>query len=230
MKPAVIKWLKEQSTENLRGRDTYSHSKVEHSNWEKGWLCAEVLYSHDQPYKHIIHIHLRMHAESTTHNKDERHSLLEKYTSHFIWKVCVWEGVGDRTELHHIDPHSIDHYRVSFPFSWAAQPGAWGPTLLGAGFLYRILSPTGLVSKLTDFLSSPSYIIVQRPLLIVGVTIALIQPIHGQGYNSDIPRPDAPVIYLGAFPILTARPGRRSIYNRIKGVIHFDAWYLFLCR
>ena len=35
--------------------------------------------------------------------------------------------------------------------------------LLGAGFLYRVLSPAGLVSKLTDFLSSPSYIIVQCP-------------------------------------------------------------------
>ena len=86
------------------------------------------------------------------------------------------------------------------------EPGA-------AGFLYRNFSPTGLVSKLTDFLSSPSYIIVQRPLFLLGVTIAFIQPIHGQGYNSDIPRPDAPVIYIGAFPILTARPGRRSIYN-----------------
>ena len=102
---------------------------------------------------------------------------------------------------------------VSFPFSFAAQPGAWGPASLGAGFLYRILSLTGLVSKQTDFLSSLSYIIVQRPLLLVGVTITLIQPIHGQGYNSDIPRPDAPVIYIGAFHILTAPPGRRSIYN-----------------
>ena len=94
----------------------------------------------------------------------------------------MWEGVGDGTEQQHIDPHSIDHNYVSFPFSWAAQPGAWGPTLLGADFLYRFLSPTGLVSKLTDFLSSPSYIIVQRSLL-VGVKIALIQPVHGQGYN-----------------------------------------------
>ena len=130
---------------------------------------------------------------------------------------------------------------VSFPFSWAAQPVAWGPaylgagflyrtlfltrlipncsigglgpTLLGAGFLYRILSPTGLVSKLTDFLFSPSYIIVERPLLLIGVLIALIQPVHGQGYNSDIPALDAPVIYIGAFPILTARPGRRSLHN-----------------
>ena len=52
---------------------------------------------------------------------------------------------------------------VSFPLSRAAQLEAWGPTLMGEGFLYRILSPTGLVSKLTDFLSSPSYIIVQSP-------------------------------------------------------------------
>ena len=52
---------------------------------------------------------------------------------------------------------------VSFSFSRAAQPEARGPTLLGAGFLYCILSPTSLVSKLSDFLSSPSYIIVQPP-------------------------------------------------------------------
>ena len=154
-----------------------------------------------------------MHVEHNDTMKTSDTVLLEKYTSHFIWKGCVWEGVGDRTELQHIDPHSIGHNCVSFPFSCAAQPGAWRPTPLGAGFLYHILSPTGLVSKLIDFLSSSSYIIVQCPLLLVGVTIALIQPIHSQGYNSDIPRPNAPVIYIGAFPILTARPGRRSIYN-----------------
>ena len=39
---------------------------------------------------------------------------------------------------------------VSFPFFWAAQPGAWGSAYLGAGFLYRILSLTGLVSKLIN--------------------------------------------------------------------------------
>ena len=92
----------------------------------------------------------------------------------------MWEGVGVRTELQHIDPLSIGHNRVSFLFSCAAQPGAWGPTLLGAGFLYRILTPMGLVSKLTDFLSSLSYIIVHAHL--VAVAIALIQPIHDQGY------------------------------------------------
>ena len=66
---------------------------------------------------------------------------------------------------------------VSFSFYRAAQPEARGHSfLLSAGFLYHILSPTGLVSKtglyrilsptrlvskLTDFLSTPSYIIVQ---------------------------------------------------------------------
>ena len=39
---------------------------------------------------------------------------------------------------------------------------------------------------------------------------------------SDIPRPDAPVIYTCAFPILTARPGRRSIYNKLLEIEIFD--------
>ena len=38
-----------------------------------------------------------------------------------------------------------------------AQSGVWGPTLLGAGFLYRILSPTDWTS------CAPSYIIVRHP-------------------------------------------------------------------
>ena len=33
---------------------------------------------------------------------------------------------------------------------------------------------------------------------------------------SDISQPDTPVIYTGAFPILTAQPGRGSIYNKIS--------------
>ena len=78
---------------------------------------------------------------------------------------------------------------VSFSFSRVAQPEARGLTLLDAGFLYRNLSPTCLQSgvpkapsagwwlslphlvsnssdlQLTDFLSTPSYIIVQSPTL-----------------------------------------------------------------
>ena len=108
--------------------------------------------------------------QNTTTQWRRATQFLEKYTSHFIWKGCVWEGVGDRTELQHIDPHSNAHNRVSFPFTCASQLGAWGPTLLGASFLYHILSPTGLVCKLTDFLSSPSYIIVKSPTHYLPIT------------------------------------------------------------
>ena len=80
--------------------------------------------------------------------------------------------------------------------------------------LRPLLNPRGSPVLIPSAMTS--YIIVQHPLLLVGVTIALIQPTHGQGYNSDIPRPDAPAIYKGAFPILTARAGWRSIYNKVK--------------
>ena len=44
-------------------------------------------------------------------------------------------------------PPTLMAVSVSFPFSWASQPGAWGPASLGAGFLYHIISPTRLISK-----------------------------------------------------------------------------------
>ena len=103
----------------------------------------------------------------------------------------MWEGVGDRTELQHIDPHSYGHQRCVFLVLQGCSNG--GPRAqLSAECcsLYRILSLTHLISdsqgvsrapsagwwlslphlvtnspdiQLTDFLSSPSYIIVQSP-------------------------------------------------------------------
>ena len=103
---------------------------------------------------------------------------LKKSTSHFIVRFAC----GDQTELQYIDPHSYGHQHCIF----LVLPGAHS-----AGFLYCILSPTGLVPKLhrgfprapyagwwlslpyfvsnssdlqlPDFLSSPSYIIFQLP-------------------------------------------------------------------
>ena len=47
-------------------------------------------YNHDQLYKHIIHIHLPMHAEHNDTMKTTSDTvLLEKYTSHFIERLCV---------------------------------------------------------------------------------------------------------------------------------------------
>ena len=218
-----------------------------------------VLYSHDQLYKHI---YMQNHNDDTI--KTSGHSSLEKYTSHFIWKGCVWEGVEDRTDLQHIDPHSIGHNCVSFPFSWTTQPGAWGPSLSGicssiqhlisncncsirglraysAGcwlslphlvsnssdpqlinwgpedslcwvLAFSTASCLQLVWSPTDWISCAlSYIIVQHPPSSCGRPIfTLIQPVHGQGYNILI---FLDQMHTGAFPILTAQPGRRSIYN-----------------
>ena len=100
-----------------------------------------------------------------------------------LFKVLGWEGVGDRTELQYIDPHSYGHQRCVFLVLQGCSTGGLGAD--SAGFLYCILSPTGLVPKLhresrgplllgggfpyyilspTHLISnSPSYIIVQSP-------------------------------------------------------------------
>ena len=142
---------------------------------------------------------------------------VEKYTSHFIWKVCVWEGIGDRTELKHIDPHSISHNHVSFPFSWAAQPGAWGPSLSAGcwlSLLHLVTNWSGLQTnwlpvfiELYNSSTSPSS---------CGRHNCTHSTRPWSSLYSDILWANAPVIYIGAFPILTARLGRRSIYNRRK--------------
>ena len=89
-----------------------------------------MLYSHhhDQLYKHIC---MRNHINDTIMTRSDT-ILLEKYATHFIWKGCVWEGVGDRTELQHIDPHSYGHQRF-FPVLLGCSTGGPGPSsLLGA--------------------------------------------------------------------------------------------------
>ena len=147
-------------------------------------------------------------------------TVLRKIYLSLYWKGWVWEGVGDRTELQ----HSIGHNRVSFPFSWAAQPEdcsstqhllsySSDPQLLIGGLEAPSarcwLSLPHLVTNWLNLLCTELYNSSSPTFFLWASQIALIQPIHGQGYT----RPDAPVIYTGSFPILTARPGRRSIYN-----------------
>ena len=85
------------------------------------------------------------------------------YLSLYLKGLCVWGGVGDRTELQYIDPYSYGHQRCVFLVLQGCSTG--GPEALSAGWW---LSLPHLVSnssdlQLTDFLSSPSYIIVQSP-------------------------------------------------------------------
>ena len=141
------------------------------------------------------------------------HSSLEKYTSHFYWKGCVWEGVGDRTELQYIDPSSSVYHSLSFPFSWAAQLGAWGPSLSWD----VVLIPASSL-QLTWTSCYRGYIIIWRlPTSCERHNFAL----NSTPRQSRLPliswylRLDARVIYIGAFLFLTAWPGRRSICNII---------------
>ena len=184
---------------------------------DRGLICIVMLYSHNQLYKHIIHRHLHMHAHMyAEHNDTIKTSdiVLRKIYLSLYWKGCVWEGVGDRTELHILTP-TLMAISVSFPFSWAAQPGAWGPSLSGSWFsLPHLISdssypqllswgPEGSLCWVLAFSTASSLQLVWSPNWLPAFTelynsststflwasqIALIQPIHGQGYNILIDR------------------------------------------
>ena len=63
----------------------------------------------------------------------------------------------------------------------------------------------------------PGYIIVRHPpSSCERHNFALNSPRPRSSLYHDIPRPDAPVIYIGAFLLLTTWPGRRSIYNSVS--------------
>ena len=160
--------------------------------------------------------------------KMSRHSSLEKYTSHFIWKgskglrkaLLCERWVGDWIELQLLYPTLI---AITAFLSRSAQPVAWGPSLSGTWSSFQasslklqllnrgyegplcwvLILPTASYLQLTRTSCAPSYIIVLRPF-------------NSTSWQSRLSpwylRPDAPVIYKGAFPILTARSG--SIYNK----------------
>ena len=101
--------------------------------------------------------------------------------------------------------HSIGHNRVSFPFSWAAQPDAWGPSLSGtcSSIQYLLsnssdpqllnrglrapsagcwLSLPHFVTNWLNFLCTELYNS-STHIFLWASQIALIQPIHGQCYT-----------------------------------------------
>ena len=78
---------------------------------------------------------------------------LEKYTSHFIERVVCERELETEHNCNILTP-TLMAISVSFPFSWAAQPGAWGPSLSGCWFsLPHLISNSS--AQLTAFLSSP---------------------------------------------------------------------------
>ena len=171
-----------------------------------------------------------MQAESWRRNEDERRHFFRKICLSLylkgLRKVLLWEGAGDRTELQHIDPHSYDHNSVSFPFSWSSFQHLLSNCNCSIGGLRAPLCSVLVLSivsylQLTDFLSSPRlYNCSTSTFFLWASQIALIQTVHGQ--RPDISRSDSPVIYTGAFSILTAWPGS-ICYNYSKRTNYI--WY-----
>ena len=97
-----------------------------------------------------IYIYIYMLHHNDTINKQTSEDFFRKIcTSHFIvrvrkglLRVLQWEGVGDRTELQYIDTHSYGRQRCVFLVLLMLNRRL--SFLLSAGFLYHILSPTGL--------------------------------------------------------------------------------------
>ena len=124
---------------------------------------------------------MQKHNDDTI--KTGGHSSLEKYTSHFIRKGCVWEVSWrlNRTATYW-PPNSSGYNSISFLYSWAAQPGAWGPSLcwdmvlIPASFLQLIWTSchTGLYNYLTPH------------LLLVSVTFALNSTCRQSRLSPDI--------------------------------------------
>ena len=118
----------------------------------------------------MLYSHMQYHNDTTI--KTQEDFFKQICTSHFICNVSVWEGVGDRTELQYIDPHSYGRQRCVFLVLQGCStggPGAqlsagwwlsllhlisnfsgpqlnWGPWASSAwcGFPYHILSVTSL--------------------------------------------------------------------------------------
>ena len=142
-------------------------------------------------------------------NKDDQTQFFRKiylllYSKGLRKGYCVRGELKTEQRLQHIDTHSSGYSIISFPFSWAAQLGAWwGSYLLGPGFHssdWNIWLQT-LISNCSHFLSHPGYIIIWRPPASCCVTIRTQFSPSTVKVNTRYLRPDAPVIYTGAFLI-----------------------------
>ena len=138
----------------------------------------------------ILYTHMQKHIQ---HNKDERHSSLEKIYLSLYWKGCVWEGVGDRTNTATYWPPTLLAITVFLSHSpGLLNRGPGGPASAGTWFSFQHLLSNCLTSCLTPGSTSTQF----NPST---VKVA-----------SWYFRPDAPVIYTGAFLLLTAWPGSIS--------------------
>ena len=102
-----------------------------------------------------IHIYIYTQHHNDTINKQTSEDFFRKiYTSHFIvrvrkglLRVCVWEGVGDRTETAIFWPHSYGRQRCVFLVLLTLNRRPWGPlcwvmAFFTASYLQPLWIPT----------------------------------------------------------------------------------------
>ena len=115
----------------------HSECYIEHRNPEtrKKTYDFLILYTHNH--------------NDTTKKKDKRRLLKKICTSHFIVTFVCERELETEQNCNILTPTLIAISVVSFSFYRAAQPEAQGPSsLLDDGFLYCILSPTGLQNSI----------------------------------------------------------------------------------
>ena len=147
-------------------------------------------------------------------------SSLEKYTSHFIERVVCERWVGDWTKTATYWPSSSSgHSSASFSFSWAVQPGAWGPSLSAESWFPQLDLEHWLQALNSNCLTScltPGYIIVLRSL---NSTRRQLRPPLDLFDRMHL------LFTQVHFFLMTAWPGRGSICNSI---INLSLWVLRL--
>ena len=76
------------------------------------------------------------------HNKDERTQFFRKiYLSLYLKGLCVRGELETEQNCNILTPNSSCYHSLSFPFSWAAQPGAWWPSICWDMVLIPASSP-----------------------------------------------------------------------------------------
>ena len=106
---------------------------------------------------HIYTYPCRIHIDAIIKTIED---FFKRYTSHFIERVECERELETKQNCNILTPTLIA-ISISFPFSWCCSTGGplcWVLASSTASRHQRVWSP-----KLTDILSSPSYIILQSP-------------------------------------------------------------------
>ena len=153
------------------------------------WKIQIMLYSRDT----TIRIHI--HAEAKSTKMMNKHTSLEKYTSHTLFETvakrlqngCVWEVSWRLNRLQHIDPKFLYLYQHFFLILLAAQPGVLPRTATRTPTNWLQLTRTVCGTGLYNCLTSTCFLWASH--------LHRIQPVH---MSRLYLRPDAPVSRLTA--------------------------------